>query len=76
MSLTLAIPPPEADVVPGSQIIYGVAPHGKFIGFVYQTTNGHWHAVPSIGAPSSHSGPLARWDASHALTLAHMKTLE
>jgi hypothetical protein len=47
----------------------------KAIGRIWQTSDGVWHARTMTGAASAHQGPLARWDASHALTLAYMQSL-
>ena len=75
MSALLAGKEPDIPVVAGSERTYGAAGKQGSIGRIWQTTDGLWHAETSAGVRSVHEGPMARWDASHALTLAYMRSL-
>lgn len=71
MPALLAIPPPLP--VPGTEKFYQSG-SGDAIGRVFQLPDGSWRAEPTVGLPSEHVGPMARWDASHRLTLAYMRS--
>lgn len=75
MSAVLAGKEPDIPVVSGSEQTYGAIGKKGAIGRIWQTTDGLWHAETSAGTRSTHEGPMARWDASHALTLAYVRTV-
>lgn len=68
-----ASPPLTPFVVPDSRIDYAARGRTGFIGYIYQTSDGAWHAVSPWTEKTTHTGQMARWDASHALTLAYMR---
>lgn len=76
MSAALADEASAISVVEGSERTYGAVGKKGSIGRIWQTSDGAWHAEPSTGSRSVHTGPMARWDASHALTLAYMRSME
>jgi hypothetical protein len=66
--------PPETPVPAlSNEITYGVYGRSVSIGSIGQLPDGSWQSTSPWGGVKVHSGPTARWDASHALTLAYMR---
>jgi hypothetical protein len=71
----VAAPPATSPaIVPGTELTYGVRGRKIPIGRIFKTDDGVWHAVSPWGGETTHEGDFARWDASHALTLAYMRS--
>ena len=65
--------PPEPSILPETRLDYFESSKRKSIGRIYARSDGSWIAISPWEPSSVHTGPMARWDASHALTLAYMR---